>query len=1008
MLHLLNDYRPAGRYGWLLSWLLLLLLGAGHLPAAQAQTPTAPFTVRATPAIAVTLPPGGSQTLTVEADYAGFASGVGFDAPVYALASQPDGKVLAGGAFTTYNGTARARLARINPDGSLDPSFTLAGTGFDGAVRVLALQADGKVLVGGEFTHYGTTARNYLLRLNANGSLDASFAPAAGPSGPVAAIVVQPDGRVFIGGNFSSYAGVARSSLARVLASGALDTSFQTSYDSDSSPVLALALQADGRLVVGGSIPDYIGTTVTTKRNYLARFYTDGTLDAAFAPPARPLPPQATHFNAYYATALAVQPDGKIVVGTNTSNATSTFSSVRRLNADGTTDFSYSYNGSQSTISALVLQADGKILVSGAGLNTGLRRYITLYRLSASGTLDAYLASSEGQPATSLAVQPSGNIWLGGSFTQVNNLATGYFAVLTAAGAFALPTKPVPGVAYQWITGATGPTLTVTAPGIYYATATLNGQTALSNLVYVNGGTYRLNAGGGDLTTKRGAFMADGYYSPSSRTGSTADPIAGTLDPALFQSERYSTNGTLSYALPVVNGTYQLVLYFAETYWTKPGQRVFDINLEGQPRLTNYDIVKKVGPRVATSEVFTVVVTDGVLNVDLRVPYERGGADQAKLSALEVIPTPPAIVLSNPNQAPYVYAGSDQSLTLPAGVRTATTVLDSYGGDLDGSGGNYNVASLRWSQVSGPTVATFSSLTEGTPIVSNLAVGTYVFGLVAYDSYGAASSRDEVTVTVAPSPYTAVLRVNAGGPALPTTRGDFAADKYVQGAVGGTSAGISNTLDPALYQTERYSTNGALHFAFDVGNGQYTVILHFAEIYWTQPGQRVFDVSLEGTKVLDKYDILRRAFPLAAVIETFPVTVTDGVLNLDLVVPYEDGGADQAKISAIEILRPIAAPASATSQRLSAAAASPLGELRLYPNPSAGACTLACQASQAQAATLTLRDGLGRVVRQQAVQLQAGANQLAVAAAGLAPGLYQLSLAPASGPRQSQKLLIQP
>ena len=1015
MKHSVNTGRPHGRGGWRLGWLLLLLLGAGCL-AAQAQPVATPFSVRVTPASNIVLPPGGSQVLTAEATYTAFASGVGFDGPVYAQVSQPDGKVLAGGAFSTCNGTARARLARLNADGSLDASFTLAGTGFDGAVKALARQADGKVLVGGEFTHYGSVARNYLLRLNADGSLDASFAPGAGPDAPVAALVVQPDGKIFIGGSFKAYAGVGRDGLARVLPSGVLDPSFQTSY-SASSPVLCLALQADGRLLVGGSLSSYSPTGTTTARNYLARFDASGTLDAAFVPAQvnNILRSRTTSVNA-----LVVQPDGKIVLGGSVYYvaAQSRSSLVQRLNADGTREVERSGTLFSSDVTALALQADGKIL-AGENVRTSLDQRADLLRLNADGTQDAVLATCDGASPQiySIAVQPNGQRWLGGNFTRCNNVVAGYFARFNADGTFVDALKNVSGSAseatYQWSTGATGPTLTVTAPGIYYATATLSGLTVTSNSVAVSGGTYRLRAGGEALTTNRGQFMADGYYSASSRGGGTAASIAGTLDPALFQSERYSTNGTLSYALPVVNGTYQLVLYFAEIYWNKPGQRVFNISLEGQTRLTNYDIVKEVGPRVATSKIFTVTVTDGVLNVDLRVPYERGGADQAKLSALEVLPTPPP--LSPSNQPPFASTGQDQRLTLPAGASTTSTVLDGYGGDLDGSGGNYGAASLRWSQVSGPTVASFSSLTEATPLVGNLAAGTYVFGLVAYDNFGAASSRATVTITVNPSPYTAVLRVNTGGPAVQTTRGDFAADKYSDalGARGGTSAAISGTPDPALYQTERYSTNGALHFAFDVGNGTYQVVLHFAELYWTQPGQRVFDVSLEGSKVLSKYDIVQRVGPLAADVQSFAVSVTDGVLNLDLVVPYNEGGADQAKISAFEILRaPAASPSASTSsseQALSAAAASPLGAGRVYPNPArAGSCTLACSASQGQAATLTLTDALGRQVRQQAVQLQAGANELAVDAASLAPGLYQLSLTTASGQHQSHKLLVQP
>ncbi|RZK94655.1 MAG: T9SS type A sorting domain-containing protein, partial [Hymenobacter sp.] len=226
-----------------------------------------------------------------------------------------------------------------------------------------------------------------------------------------------------------------------------------------------------------------------------------------------------------------------------------------------------------------------------------------------------------------------------------------------------------------------------------------------------------------------------------------------------------------------------------------------------------------------------------------------------------------------------------------------------------------------------------------------------------------------------------------------------------------TTAPISGTPDPFLYQTERYSTNGELHFAFDSGSGEYLVILHFAEIYWTQVGQRVFDVSLEGRKVLSNYDIVKQVGPLTATMESFVVPVTDGVLNLDFRVPYGNGGVDQAKISAIELFkRSTSGPAAASSSaRVAAAATAPtLRDLRVYPNPSTGRFTLTCTVPQAQTATLTLNDQRGRTVQKQTVQLEAGNNHVVSEVPGLEPGLYLLSLWPAEGPPQRQKLLICP
>ncbi|TPG65635.1 malectin domain-containing carbohydrate-binding protein, partial [Hymenobacter nivis] len=99
---------------------------------------------------------------------------------------------------------------------------------------------------------------------------------------------------------------------------------------------------------------------------------------------------------------------------------------------------------------------------------------------------------------------------------------------------------------------------------------------------------------------------------------------------------------------------------------------------------------------------------------------------------------------------------------------------------------------------------------------------------------------------------------------------------------------------------------GSFGYALPVSNGKYTVVLHFAETYWTAAGQRVFDVAAEGAKVLTRYDIVKKVGPLTATSETFAVAVADGVLNLDFAAPYAGGGVDQAKISAIEVLVPAA------------------------------------------------------------------------------------------------------
>jgi hypothetical protein len=149
---------------------------------------------------------------------------------------------------------------------------------------------------------------------------------------------------------------------------------------------------------------------------------------------------------------------------------------------------------------------------------------------------------------------------------------------------------------------------------------------------------------------------------------------------------------------------------------------------------------------------------------------------------------------------------------------------------------------------------------------------------------------------------TAVYRINAGGPALTNSIGSFAVDQFFSGGSAATySANIAGTNEPQLYRSERY---GNFSYALPVSNGQYTVVLHFAELTWTRSGQRVFDVMAEGKKVLPNYDILRKVGALTATTETLLVTVTDGVLNL----AFNNAKGDLPKVSAIQVLSSAASP----------------------------------------------------------------------------------------------------
>ena len=194
-----------------------------------------------------------------------FAYGSGFDGgDVLSIAIQ-SGKIVVGGEFTSYNGTSADRIIRLNSDGSIDTSFVY-GTGFDGDIYSIVIQNDSKVLVGGQFATYNGTPANRIIRLNSDGSIDTSFVIGTGFDSDVDSIVIQSDGKILVGGSFTDYNGTPANYIIRLNSDGSVDTSFVygTGFNGYAKSV---AIQSDGKIVVGGQFQSYNGTSA----NYIIR-----------------------------------------------------------------------------------------------------------------------------------------------------------------------------------------------------------------------------------------------------------------------------------------------------------------------------------------------------------------------------------------------------------------------------------------------------------------------------------------------------------------------------------------------------------------------------------------------------------------------------------------------------------------------------------------------------------------------------------------------------------------
>ncbi|MCX6878653.1 MAG: choice-of-anchor D domain-containing protein [Verrucomicrobia bacterium] len=358
---------------------------------------------------------------------------------VSSFAVQADGKILMGGLFSTVGGVARNNIARLNADGSLDPGFN---PNANDSVGSLAVQADGKILMGGMFTTVGGVARNHIARLNADGSLDPGFNPNANDS--VGSLAVQADGKILVGGNFTTVGGVARNRIARLNADGSLDSGFNPDANSTvyTPRVYSLALQADGKILMSGGFTTVGGAG----RNRIARLNPDGSLDAGFNPDANS-----------YVDSLALQADGKILVGGDfTTVGGEGRNHIARLNADGSIDTGFNPDASGSATS-LVLQADGKILVGGMFTTVGGMARNRIARLNADGSLDTGFNPDASGSVSSIALQADGKILVGGDFTTVGGMARNRIARLSNNIA-ATQTLTVTGTSQiDWTRGGSAP-----------------------------------------------------------------------------------------------------------------------------------------------------------------------------------------------------------------------------------------------------------------------------------------------------------------------------------------------------------------------------------------------------------------------------------------------------------------------------------------------------------------------------------------------------------------------
>ena len=348
--------------------------------------------------------------------------GAGGGAFVQAVKVQPDGNILFGGNFTQYNATTYNRIIRLQPDGSVDATFVI-GTGFSGGfVSSIDVQSDGKILCVGSFTSYNGTACNKIVRLNSDGSIDGTFVYGTGFTNFVGIsavfdVKVLASGKIMVLGGMTDYNGTPINGICRLNSNGSLDGTFSTGGVTGGEYCEAVAEQVDGKYVVVGNFAVFNGVS----KNGIVRLNTNGTIDGTFG---------GTGFSLGVVGTVDVdlQSDGKIVCSGSfsTYNGTSSPNFVR-INTNGSIDSTFVVGaGFDDTTNNAVILSSGKIIVGGLFTTYQSSSYNRIIRLNSDGSIDTTWNVDTGfdNTVTQISVNTAETlIYLTGSFTSFQGTA---------------------------------------------------------------------------------------------------------------------------------------------------------------------------------------------------------------------------------------------------------------------------------------------------------------------------------------------------------------------------------------------------------------------------------------------------------------------------------------------------------------------------------------------------------------------------------------------------------
>ena len=329
-------------------------------------------------------------------------NGIRANSIVYQSGIQTNGKILIKGPFTKYNNINVFNFTRLNSDLTLDTSYLSTGpVSATQEIQDFKLQADNKAIVVGEFSSFsGSTNGKGIVRLDTNGRADESFnvgGSGVGPLDRILSCAIQADGKILLGGGFiSSYNGVPTRNMIRLNTDGTLDTSFQYPYTYEPSTfgsIHTITVLSSGKIVVTGNrsyATDSFGNQIGQPNVF--RLNSDGSLDTSFSKAFV----ESDYLNISLCSTcitpiqnVIVQPDGRIIiVGSFYSYAGTTKNNIVRLKANGTLDAFGSVTTSDRAIKDAVIESTGKIIIGGEFNNYGGSSKKKLARLNADGSID--------------------------------------------------------------------------------------------------------------------------------------------------------------------------------------------------------------------------------------------------------------------------------------------------------------------------------------------------------------------------------------------------------------------------------------------------------------------------------------------------------------------------------------------------------------------------------------------------------------------------------------------